>query len=186
VLEWLGSFDDEIEERQDRYLVAASPDLSVKLRGGIQLDLKVFRGSPGTLVTPAAVRGRLEYWERWSFPLGADIPPPVGVPAWLTIEKVRRRRSFRVEDDRLSKRPVSDAGLPGCTLELTEIAVDGVKWWTVGLEARGHPQTLERVIGVTAESVFRARSPVDIRLDVTDSMSYAAWLGRRADPAAGG
>jgi hypothetical protein len=185
VLQWLGPFDDELEERQDRYLVAATPDLSVKIRGGTQLDLKVFRGSPGTLETPVAVRGRLEFWERWSFPLGANTLPLVDVPAWLTIEKVRRRRSFRVEHGHVYGRPVSDAGLPGCTIELTEIATDAETWWTVGLEARGLPQTLGRVMELTAERVFRGPSPDDIRLDVMDSMSYATWLGRRADRAAG-
>ena len=48
IIGWLGPFTDQIERREDRYLVDPScPDLGVKIKGAVQLDLKAFRGSPG-------------------------------------------------------------------------------------------------------------------------------------------
>ena len=50
MIDWIGPFADEVEDREDRYLVNPScDDLGVKIRGAVQLDLKAFRGSPGRL-----------------------------------------------------------------------------------------------------------------------------------------
>lgn len=183
---WLGPFHDEIEEREDRYLVEPSvPELGVKIKGGIQLDLKALRGSPGELLMPAGIRGRLERWEKWTFPLREGAIPPADAAAWLALEKVRHRRSFRVLGERVEERPVSEAELPGCTLELTEVTVDGERWWTLGLEACGEPNGLEHALRSTAAALLLGPPPEGIRL--VSSTSYARWLGtRRLDPAGRG
>ena len=98
---WLGPFDNWIERREDRYFVVPSvPDLGIKIRDNVQLDLKAFRGSLGKLTVPDVGRGRLELWEKWSFPLHASALPPVDAVGWLTLEKTRRRRSFEVRRTR--------------------------------------------------------------------------------------
>src|SRR4026208_1799180 len=72
MIEWLGPLSDPIERREDRYLVNPSnEELGVKIKGGVLLDLKALRGSPGTLALPHAGRGHLEVWEKWSFPVDA-------------------------------------------------------------------------------------------------------------------
>lgn len=179
---WLGPFDDWIERREDRYLVhPVIPELGVKIKGGIELDLKAFRGSPGELAVPGGGRGRLELWEKWRFPLDAVALPRTDGSGWLSIAKVRRRRSFRPSGDGVEERPVSEAELPGCSAELTEFAVGGETSWTLALEAGGDPQTLERVLRATAGSLFRGPMPDGLRLDLTASMSYARWLATRRD-----
>lgn len=185
---WLGPFHDEIEEREDRYLIEPSvPELGVKIKGGLQLDLKTLKGSPGELALPTGIRGRLERWEKWTFPLRDGAIPPADATAWLALAKVRHRRSFRVLGERVEERPVSEAQLPGCTLELTEVTVDAERWWTLGLEACGEPHSVERVLRTTVDALFVGPPPDPIRLDPASSMSYARWLGTRAvDPSGRG
>jgi hypothetical protein len=98
-------------------------DLGVRRRDAVQLDLKAFRGSLEVLKVSDAARGRLELWEKWSFPLQASFLPPADATGWLALEKTRRRRSFDVRDNELAERPVDDAEQPGCSIELTEVAI---------------------------------------------------------------
>lgn len=183
---WLGPFTEPIEERDDRYLGTTSEELGVKIRGGTQLDVKIFRGSPGELEVSPAIRGRLESWERWSFPIGSASLPPEDAVAWLIVHKRRSRRTFHVSDDRVDERPLRDVELPGCTLELTEVEVDGETWWTLGLEARGEVDSVEPALRATAASLLREPAPSGLHLDPGASTSYATWLARRFMPGAAG
>jgi hypothetical protein len=177
-LERLGPFADQVEEREDRYLIEPSvPHLGVKIKAGVQLDLKAFRGSPGELTLPGWGSGRLEVWEKWTYPLEADALPPSDAAGWLTLGKVRHRRSFRLVDGGVVERPVSEAERPGCSLELTEVAVGDATWWTVGLEACGDPGTREGSLRAAVDALFLAPAPDGLRFDPRDSMSYAGWLG---------
>jgi hypothetical protein len=58
-----------VESREDAYLLDPQlPGLSVKVRGGGALEVKVYRGSPGILAVAGRARGRMESWQKWSFP----------------------------------------------------------------------------------------------------------------------
>ena len=174
---WLGPFDEWIERREDRYLVDPSvPDLGVKIRDAVQLDLKAFRGSVGRLTVPGGGRGHLELWEKWSFPLHASALPPADAAGWLALAKTRRRRSFQVGEDEALERPVDQAELPGCSIELTEVAIGEGRWWTLGLEATGGRETLERNLHATVRKVFREPSSHPKLLDLRHSQSYPQWL----------
>ncbi len=176
---WLGPFDDWIERRKDRYLVdPAVPDLGVKIRDAVQFDLKAFRGSLGRLQVPGACRGRVELWEKWSFPLHASALPPADAASWLALGKARRRRSFEVGEDEAVERPMAEAGEPGCSIELTEIAIGEELWWTLGLEAIGYRESLERNLRSTAKACFRGPSPDPGLLNLRTSISYPRWLHR--------
>jgi hypothetical protein len=177
VIAWLGPFDAWVWQRQDRYLVDPPvPDLGVKIKDGVQLDLKGFRGSLGRLMIPGTGRGRLELWEKWSFPLHASALPPADAPAWLALDKTRRRRSFRIGAEGVVERPVEQAELPGCSVELTEVAIGERRWWTLALEANGDRETLETNLQATVARLFRGPSPDPKLLDLRHSMSYARWL----------
>ncbi len=65
--ERLEPFAEGIEVREDRYLTdPVLADVSVKIRGGVRLDVKAFRHSPGRLVAsrwharPARAVGEVE------------------------------------------------------------------------------------------------------------------------------
>jgi hypothetical protein len=58
---WFGRFPAGMESREDTYLLDPPlPGLSVKVRGGGALEVKVFRGSPGTLEVAGRARGQME------------------------------------------------------------------------------------------------------------------------------
>ena len=179
MIAWLGPFAEWIERREDRYLVDPTvPDLGVKIKDAVQLDLKGFRGSQGTLTVPGAVRGRLELWEKWSFTLHASALPPEDAAGWLALGKTRLRRSFQVDDGDVVERPVDQAELPGCSIELTQVAIGRGLWWTLGLEATGDRDALERNLHATVARLFRTPSPDPKLLDLRHSASYPRWLHR--------
>ena len=70
VARWFGRFPAGTESREDTYLLDPQlPGLSVKVRGGGALEVKVYRGSPGMLEVAGRARGPMESWQKWSFPL---------------------------------------------------------------------------------------------------------------------
>ncbi len=180
MIEWLGPFADWVEQREDRYLVDPSaPDLGVKIKDGVMFDVKAFRGSLGKLTIPGAARGRLELWEKWSFVLHASAVPPADAAGWLALQKTRRRRSFEVGQHEVVERPVDQADLPGCSIELTEIAIGHKLWWTFALEAIGERESLEPNLHATVARLFRPPSSESDLLDLRHCISYARWLHRR-------
>ena len=177
LVERLEPFGEGIEVRQDCYLTdPVLPDVSVKIRGGVQLDVKTFRHSPGRLSLPGGTRGRLELWEKWSFPLVAAPQPLVDGASWTRVEKARRRRSFALADSGLVERPLAEAESPGCSLELTEVSINGVAWWTLGLETLGPLETLHRDLEATAMRLIDGRLSARFGLHSRASRSYHQQL----------
>ena len=82
---WFGRFPAATESREDTYLIDPRlRGLSVKVRGGGALEVKVYRGSPGILEVAGRARGRLQSWQKWSFPFSPprqDSGDPAG---WRT------------------------------------------------------------------------------------------------------
>src|SRR6266496_4446848 len=53
---WFGRFPARMESREDSYLLDPHVrGLSMKVRGGVALDMKVYRGSPGILEVAGTV-----------------------------------------------------------------------------------------------------------------------------------
>ena len=168
-----GAVRDGIEVREDSYLVdPVLPDVSVKIRGGVQLDVKAFRHSPGRLSLPGGTRGRLELWEKWSFPLTSVPQPLIDAASWTRVEKARRRRSFALVDGTLVERGLADAASPGSALEVTEVSIDGADWWTLALEAVGPLQTLHRDLQATAVALIDDRLSARFGLHSRAARSY--------------
>lgn len=182
--ERLEPFGEGVEVREDCYLTAPTlPDVSVKMRGGVRLDVKAFRYSPGRLSLPGGTRGRMEMWEKWSFPL-ADAPrPPLEGASWTRVLKARRRRSFAVVDGILVERPLTSAASAGCSLELTEANIEGEMWWTLGLEAVGSLESLHRDLQAVAMTLIDDRLSARFGLHSPASMSYQERLRTRRNDA---
>ena len=76
VARWFARFPAAVESREDTYLMDPPlRGLSVKVRGGGALEVKVYRGGPGILEVAGRARGRMETWHKWSFPFS-----PLGQP----------------------------------------------------------------------------------------------------------
>ena len=82
VVRWFGRFPAGTEAREDIYLLDPRlPGLSVKVRGGGALEVKAYRGSPGILEVAGRARGRMEFWQKWSFPFTPPSPGSAARPA---------------------------------------------------------------------------------------------------------
>ena len=134
------------------------PGLSVKVRERRALEIKAYHGSPGLLEVPGRARGRLESWQKWSFPCA-----PVGqgsgdLAGWRTLRKRRRISRFLLVGGPASMR-VPGPGEAGCATELAEFHALGEDWWTVGFEATGPADVLRGQLGTAAALVFAQALP---------------------------
>ena len=119
---WFGRFPAGTESREDTYLLDPRlPGLSVKVRGGRALEVKVYRGSPGILEVAGRARGRMESWQKWSFPvspLGQYSGDPAG---WRPVRKRRRISRFSFASGQIVARAPGLGQEPRCDVELTEV-----------------------------------------------------------------
>jgi hypothetical protein len=178
---WFGQFHGGTESRVDTYLLSPQlPGLSVKIRGGRALEVKVFRGSPGTLDLARAC-GRMESWQKWSFPLSPlNGALPNGnsgsASGWRTVAKKRRISRISLDSRRIAAGTANIGQLPGCDVELTEVRMCGRNWWSLGFEATGPADLLRSELEDTAALVFAEALPGGVEPGPDESASYAQWL----------
>ena len=177
---WFERFPAATESRQDAYLMRPTlPGLSVKVRGGGALEVKAYCGSPGILEVPGRARGRMESWQKWSFPCGPlsqDSADPAG---WRIVSKKRRISRFWPAGGRTATRAPGLGQQPQCEVELTEVRACGQHWWTLGFEATGPAGLLRSRLEATAALVFAHAVPAGAQPGPDESSSYAQWLGQR-------
>jgi hypothetical protein len=182
---WFRRFSAWTESREDAYLVhPVLRGLSVKLRAGRELEVKLCHGCPGILDAGRA-RGRLESWRKWSFPFGPLGPFDAGPSAWSVVHKRRRISQFRLASGRIMAGIPGRATEPSCAVELTEVSSGSETWWSLGFEATGPADLLRSTLQRTAALIFAQALPADVEFDMSHCQSYADWLSRRGSPAAG-
>ena len=183
---WFGRFPARMESREDTYLLEPWLDgLSVKVRGRGALEVKAYRGSPGILEVAGRVRGRLESWQKWSFPV-SPLSPGSGNPAgWRPVRKRRRLSRFSPGSGQIVARSPGPEREPGCEVELTEVHTNGQYWWSLGFEATGPRDLLRSELEATAALVFAEALPGGVEAGPDQSRSYAEWLGQRPGTGSG-
>ena len=177
---WFSRFPAAMESREDTYLLDPQlSGLSVKVRGGGALEVKAYRGSPGILEVAHRATGRMEFWQKWSFP--STLPSPGGTEAagWRPVRKKRRISRFPLASGQIPARGPELGQEPGCKVELTEVHTCGQDWWSLGLEANGPADLLRSELETTATLVFAQPLPSGMEPGPDDSRSYAEWLCRR-------
>jgi hypothetical protein len=173
---WFGRFPAETMALEDAYLLDPYlPGLSVKVRGGRALEVKVYGGSPGLLKVAGRAHGRLESWQKWSFPHGPASPSSGDSAGWRLVSKRRRISVFAQATEMGSPR----LGEPGCAVELTAVDLHGEPWWTLCFEATGPADALRRELDAAAALVFADALPDGVELGIDDSQSYVQWLRRQ-------
>jgi hypothetical protein len=180
VARWFGRFPAGTESREDTYLLAPRlPRLSVKIRGGQALEVKAYCGSQGILVVPGGACGRLESWQKWSFPFRPPRADVGGPPGWMPVRKRRRISQFSSASGATVARTAGMGRQPRCQVELTEVHACGQDWWTLGFEATGTASLLRGELEATATLVFAQALPGGMVPGLADSRSYAQWLAQR-------
>ena len=180
MIDWFGALGADVEHREDVYLIDERiRGISVKIRGGSQLDLKVARGTRGVLEVDGRAAGEMESWQKWAFPLPSGLGRDIESPEWITVGKIRHIRRFSHDDGVPFERTLDGADAPWCAVELTDVSVDDEPWWTLGFEATGPAEALQGTIDAAAALVFGERIPDTEVLTANDSMSYMEWLRTR-------
>jgi hypothetical protein len=122
VIAWFDALPGEAgdESRTDQYCRLPEPAaLGIKVRAGAKVEIKLRTQELGMRGFRERARGRVEHWEKWSFPLdpaqsdAEDLSQPAG--AWISVEKTRRSRPFHVTADGAcapGEGSVSDGGFP--------------------------------------------------------------------------
>jgi hypothetical protein len=178
---WFGRrFLSTEESREDLYLMEPQlGGLSVKVRAGAALEVKMYGGSPGMLTVAGRTTGRIESWQKWSFPFSQYRRGRGDQFAWQPVRKKRHvSRLTRREGDRAATAGPSPGLQPKCEVDLAEIHANGQAWWTLGFEATGPLDLLRGELQATADLVF-AHRPSGLELGVRESRSYAQWLSER-------
>ena len=180
VARWFGRFPAGTESREDTYLLDPPlPGLSVKVRGGGALEVKVFRGSPGMLEVAGRARGQMEFWQKWSFPFRPRSQHSANPTGWRPVCKRRRISRFSSARGQMVALAAGLEDSPRCEVELTEVRTGGQDWWTLGFEATGPADLLRSEIQATATLVFARALPGGAQPGPDESSSYAQWLGLR-------
>lgn len=179
VAEWFSHFPAAAESQEDSYLLDPQlRGLSVKVRGGRAFEVKMYHGSPGTLDVAGRARGRMESWQKWSFPFAPLSETSADPAGWRLVSKKRRISGFLLAGRRVRAVLPGLGEEPGCAVELTEVRLRGEPWWTLAFEATGPASLLRSQLEATATLVFDHALPVGMELGMKDSTSYAGWLRR--------
>jgi len=177
---WFGRFRAAMESREDTYLLDPQlSGLSVKIRGGGALEVKAYRGSPGILEVAHRASGRMEFWQKWSFPSTSPNPGGTQAAGWRPVRKRRRISRFPLASGKIPARDPRLGQEPGCKVELTEVHTCGQDWWSLGLEANGPADLLRSELEAAAELVFAEDLPGELELGPVESRSCAEWLDGR-------
>ena len=161
VARWFGRFPAQTNALEDVYLLDPHlPGLSVKVREGQALEVKVYGGSPGLLVVAGRARGRLESWQKWSFAHGPPSYRGGDRLCWQPVRKRRRIIWFSLADDPGGARDPGRGQGPGCAVELTQVHAGGQAWWTLGFEATGPASLLHSELEAAAAAVFAQARPM--------------------------
>ena len=163
---WLARFPGEEEVREDIYLLDPHlRGLSVKIRAGSALEVKMYQGSPGVLEVAGRALGRMESWHKWSFPCARLGREDAGPGGWMPVHKRRRVSRFSLAD-----------GQAACAVEFTVVRARERTWWSVGFEATGPDNLLRGELEATAALVFTSSATDLTEFCPHESRSYAAWL----------
>lgn len=185
---WFRRFPAVLESREDTYLLDPRlPGISVKVRGGGGLEAKAYGGSPGILELAGRACGRLEFWQKWSFPFSPPGRDGSNAACWRPVRKTRRLSRYPLGGTRMAA-PAPDLGQePGCGVELTEVRTADQDWWSLGFEATGPADLLRGALESAAALVFAEVLPGGAEFGADYSRSYAEWLCPRpgADSEAG-
>jgi hypothetical protein len=177
---WFGRFPAEVESREDTYLLDPRwHGSSVKVRGGSVLDVKMYRGSLGILDVAGRARGRMESWQKWSFPSGPLSQDCADLACWRPVGKRRHISRFALASGRIVARAAGLAHESRCDVELTEIRTPDQEWWSLGFEATGPADLLHSALKATAALVFARALPGGLEPGPNESRSYAEWLARQ-------
>jgi hypothetical protein len=168
------------ETRLDEYLCDKKQgELSLKRRGGkAGVEVKgLVAAQYGNLAATPFV-GPIELWTKWTsevFELSSALTVPIEKIRWLRKFDTGRQSPEEIPVDSQEK-PLGGRAFPafGCNVEFTAITLRNSEiWWTLGFEAFGTIQTVDKALTATAKALA-VRRPPELASGIL--ASYPAWL----------
>ena len=192
VPEWFDAGEGRLLERleklrTDSYLVFfGSSGVGVKLREApgkdhLNFEIKALRSAPRTVEPRPGILGKADAWVKWSveLPVAEDLPQTMREGSrWIDVEKKRWLLKYEFKADAAPKEVLKEARPDeGCNVELTELVVVGGHWWTIGFEAFGLPERVDRHLLASLETFFSgSRAKIPCPLLEANSLSYPNWF----------
>lgn len=167
------------EEREDWYLYSPENDyMGIKLRQG-RLEIKWRIAELGVVHFGDSVEAKAEKWGKWlcEDPTAQSFQPTdvMGEKAWIGVKKVRWQRQYQVLPGKpITAVPVNESIDQGCTVELTQLSINGDTWWSLAFEAVGEDDKLMDTLQAIANWVFKTYSGLELQAE--DSFAYPRWL----------
>ncbi len=164
--------------RIDHYLLERDTDaVGIKFREG-RVEVKQRQGERRLISFGPGWDGYVESWRKWGFPLAKAQRRGQAFESfdnWIAVQKKRRVVTYSISPKgKLIALPGDAGGECGCSVELTQVRIKKTPWWTLGFEAKGHPENLESTLEQVARAVLNGSAPLTFKL--TDSLSYPGWL----------
>lgn len=174
----LGNYLEPPEKREDVYLyVAGCAYLGIKLRQG-RLEIKWRKAELDITTFENSVAGKVEKWAKWlcEDPAAEIFQPTNAVgKLWVSVKKVRQQRQYQVLADKsVEAVPVNEFINQGCSVELTELDINGNAWWSLAFEAFSQDDRSTENLQAVARQVFESYH--GIKLQAKDSYAYPTWL----------
>lgn len=159
--------------RTDWYVCPSHSGNGIKFRDG-NFETKLLIDNLG-LQELAGTQALVQTWQKWSVALAGESPPAADVlsqTGWVPVTKHRNMWCFEVESG--EPRQVRNRVANGCEFEWTEVEVHDRRWWTLGFEAIGTPESLNTNLELVACQILgdHSREP----FSAERSMGYPAWL----------
>jgi hypothetical protein len=179
VREWFVSDFPYLEvqpPRVDVYFPLLTDDwVGIKLRER-RIEIKQRYGDLGTMALSTGVVGVPELWRKWALGFVAYGGGPGELDGWISVQKTRLVRNYAFLPGVETPRAVPGTFAParGCSMELTEVEVNGTAWWTAGFEATGAESELALTLEVVARHVLSGNDKLRLGLDA--SYGYPRWL----------
>jgi hypothetical protein len=171
------------ETREDQYLVISECDyLNIKLRQN-RLEIKCRQAELGKLQVSEQLAGKVEQWIKWMCEDPATerliSASQLTQGPWLRVQKERSQHKYQVlADSSLTTVPLNTSISQGCTVEITQLKVESVAWWSLALEAFGDDASRMHILQTVAR--WLSYTYPGAKLEIQNSCGYPQWLSKLA------
>lgn len=177
IAHWFAGSTGVLEQRCDAYLLDGRDDIGVKRRFRVTLELKIRQSLDGMIEFGDGLAGPLEEWRRWSPAEG--LIDDGGGRRWIDVHKSVLKRRFLTDGTETVYSPVSEATGAGCDVEVADVNIGALRWWTFAFAAFGPPCTRPETLLASWQTLVTASPcPEPFGPRSVRASGYPEWVAR--------